>query len=155
MLRRLATFVLFSLISGCSSNGVDGPSDVATPANGVLLSLSVPGRCLVGGCDPVDAEFSHLGLITLTNTGAQSAYVPLCGTLPALGTQQFVNGEWINVGPAISCAFGPRSKVIAPHDSLQLNSFYAIGIWRVSVGVATDTALVTEALSTSAPITVK
>jgi hypothetical protein len=131
------------------------PTDVAAPANGVLLSVSIPGRCLVGGCDPVDEKFNHLALVTLTNTGVQKVFVPVCGTGPAIGTQQFVNGQWINVGPAISCAFGPRSASIAPHDSLQLNSFFAVGIWRLSVGAATDTTLAMESLSTSAPIVVK
>lgn len=153
--RMIATFLLLGLIGACNSSDMAGPNDVAMPANGLLLSVSVPGQCLVGGCDPIDAQFNHLGLITLTNTGAQKVFVPLCGTLPAIGTQQFVNGHWVNFGPVASCVVGPPSTAIAPHDSLQINMFFATGIWRLSVGAATDTALATEALSTSAPVVVR
>jgi len=155
MTARIVTLVLLGSICGCSRGDMVGPTDVATPANGVLLSLSVPGRCLVGGCDPIDAQLNHLGLVTLTNTSSQKAFVPLCGAVPSLGRQQFVDGEWMNVGPAVACVPGPRSMAIAPHDSLQINSFFAVGIWRLSVGAAADTALVTEGLSTSAPVVVK
>jgi hypothetical protein len=153
--RIVLTFPLVCLIAACRTSEMAGPTEVATTANGLLLAVSVPGRCLAGGCDPVDAEFDHLGLVTLRNSGTAKAFVRLCGTQPAIGTQQWINGEWTNVGPAVSCVFGPRSMVIAPHDSLQLNSFFAIGIWRLTVGVAADTALVTEGLSTSAPVVIK
>ncbi len=153
--RTLSLFVLLGLISACTNNDIAGPTDTATPANGLVLTLAVPGRCVVGGCDPVSGAVDHLGLITLTNTGTAKVFLPLCGTLPAFGTQQFVDGKWVNVGPAVACAFGPRSTVIAPHDSLQFNSFFAIGIWRMVVGAATDTALVNEGLATSAPVVVK
>ena len=148
------SLILLIVLGGCSSD-MAGPTDVVMPANGLVVTLSVPGPCLVGGCDPIDAEFNHLGLITLTNSGTEKVFVPLCGTLPAMGTQQFVGGKWVNVGPAVSCVFGPPSMVIAPHDSLRFNSFFAIGTWRTSVGAATDTALVNEGLSTSAPVVVK
>jgi hypothetical protein len=139
---------------GACSGDLAGPT-VATPANGLLVSVSVPGQCLVGGCDPANATFNHLGLITLTNTGSEAVFVPLCGPLPAMGTQQFVNDKWVNVGPVASCVAGPPSMAIAPHDSFRFNSFFAIGIWRMSVGAATDTALSNEGLTTSAPVAVK
>lgn len=148
------TVSLIVLVGGCSGD-LAGPTNVAMPSNGLLVSVAVPGQCLVGGCDPANAEQNHLGLITLTNTGSTNVFVPLCGPLPAMGTQQFVDGRWVNVGPVASCVFGPPSMVIAPHDSLRFNSFFAIGIWRLSVGAATDTALVHEGLSTSAPVVVK
>ena len=147
--------ILLALIAACSSGDLSNLTGVATPANGLLVSVAVPGPCLVGGCDPVSTELNHLGLITLTNTGSGKVFVPLCGTLPAMGTQQLVNGKWVNVGPAASCVAGPPSMVIAPHDSLRFNQFFAVGVWRMSVGAATDTALVNEALSTSASTVVK
>ena len=150
--RLMFSLTLLVLLGGCNSNGL---TDVATPANGLLVSLAIPGECLVGGCDPVSTDANHLGLITLTNTGTEEVFVPLCGTLPAMGTQQFVGGRWINVGPVAVCVAGPPSMVIAPHDSLRFNRFFAVGIWRMSVGAATDTALVNEGLSTSAPVNVK
>lgn len=153
--RIVSTFALLGMIGGCSGGDLTGPNDVAMPAHGLLLSVAVPGRCLVGGCDPVNTQTNQLGLITLTNTGTQNVYVPLCGPLPAMTTQQFVYGEWVNVGPVASCVFGPPSMVIAPHDSVQFNQFFAIGIWRMNVGAATDTALVTEGLSISAPLVVR
>ena len=153
--RIVCTFTVIALLAGCSSGDLAILTEVATPANGLLVSVAVPGQCLVGGCDPVSGEANRLGLITLTNTGSEKVFVPLCGTLPAMGTQQLVDGKWVNVGPVASCVFGPPSMVIAPHDSLRFNSFYAAGIWRLSVGAATDTALVNEALSTSAPVIVK
>ena len=145
---------LIVLLGGCNGD-LAGPNAAAMPANGLLVSLSVPGPCLVGGCDPVNLETNHLGLITLTNTGTEKVFVPLCGPLPAMGTQQFVGGTWINVGPVASCVVGPPSMVLAPHDSLRFNQFFAAGIWRSSVGAATDTALVNEGLSTSAAVVVK
>jgi len=151
--RGIFTITMLALVGGCS--GGDNLTGVATPANGLLLSLAVPGPCIVGGCDPVSADFNHLGLITLTNTGSERVFVPLCGPLPAIGTWQFLNEKWVNVGPAVSCVFGPSSMVIAPHDSVRFNAFYGVGIWRVSVGAATDTALVHEGLSISAPVAIR
>lgn len=142
------------MLGGCSGD-LAGPNDVAMPANGLLVSLAIPGRCLVGGCDPANSESNHLGLITLSNTGSEKVFVPLCGPLPAMDTQQFVKGKWVNVGPAVSCVAGPPSMVIAPHDSLRFNRFFAIGVWRLGVGASTDTTLVNEALSTSAAVVVK
>ena len=153
--RIVFSLTLLALLGGCSSSDLAGPTTVAVPANGLLVSVSVPGQCLVGGCDPVSTEINRLGLITLTNTGTEKVFVPLCGPLPAMGTQEFVGGVWVNVGPAASCVFGPPSMVIAPHDSLRFNSFFSVGIWRLSVGAATDTSLVNEGLSTSASVVVK
>lgn len=152
--RTLLPFTVLAL-AACSNGDLAHFTGVATPANGLVVSLSVPGPCVNGGCDPVSGQVNQLGLITLRNTGSQKVFVPLCGILPAIGTQQIVNGEWANFGPALACVAGPKSIVIAPNDSLRLNSFYSVGIWRVSVGAATDTALVNEALSISAPVTVK
>ena len=152
--RSVCAASLVVLFCGCGGNLV-GPNDIAMPANGLLVSLAIPGPCLVGGCDPANSESTHLGLITLTNTGSEKVFVPLCGPLPAMGTQQFVDGKWVNVGPAVLCAAGPPSMAIAPHDSLRFNQFFAIGVWRLGLGAATDTALVDEALSQSAAVVVR
>lgn len=143
---------LLASAAGCGD--MVGPSNVAVPAHALLVSIAVPGRCIVGGCDPISTELNRLGLVTLANTGSAKVFIRLCGGAPAIGEQQFVNGQWINVGPAITCAVGPTSKAIAPNDSVQINMWFGVGTWRLNLGVAADTALATEALSVSAPVLV-
>lgn len=85
-------------------------TDSTSPAivsHGVVITIAVPGRCLVGGCDPVSLNVSHLGLVTIRNTATTTAYLQQCGPGPALSAQQFVNGQWVNFGPAISCTNAP------------------------------------------------
>lgn len=152
-LRVMVAICLASLAVSCG--GEMTTPQLATPAHGLLVTVAVPGKCLVGGCDPANSEQDRLGLVTLTNTGSAFVFVPICGTLPAIQEQQFVNGQWVNVGPAVSCAFGPLSRSIAPRDSLQMNVFFGAGTWRMTVGAAVDSLLATEMVSASAAVDVK
>jgi hypothetical protein len=150
MMSRL--FIGLALIVAVVACGdVTAPSESATTAHGLLVSIAVPGRCIFT-CDPISPQLNHLGLVTLTNTATTKVFFRECGGAPAIGEQQFVNGQWINVGPAVTCAVGPLSAVIQPHDSVQFNMWFGAGTWRLTLGAAADSALATEALSTSAPI---
>jgi hypothetical protein len=148
----IASGVLAALCA-CSS-GITTPTS-PMPADGLSITVVAPGACLVGGCDPANSEANTLGLITLENTSGAPVFVTPCGTLPALGLQQLVNGEWQFVGPAISCVSGPKSISIAAHGALRLNQFFAPGVWRMTVSVATSQTLEPLALSVSASFTVR
>jgi hypothetical protein len=150
--RALVWIGVFASVLGCAHDPV--APDVATPADGVLISVQVPGRCLVGGCDPVESG-TTLALTTLSNMSDAAVFLPLCGTTPAITVEQFIGGKWQFIGPAVACPFGPRSQALAPHDSIQLNAYYQPGIFRLDVGVALDAQLSAEAASTSAPFTVR
>ena len=75
----------------------------ANPVHEVLISVAVPGRCLVGGCDPPSADRTNLGLVRVLNAGSSTAYLEACGQQAAIVEQQFLNGAWAFVGPAIAC----------------------------------------------------
>src|SRR5579872_2797112 len=146
--RVFIALALVAFIGACGD--VTGPDQAAMPAHGLLISVAVPGHCLFI-CDPISQDLNHLGLVTLTNTATTKVFFQLCGGAPAIGEQQFVNGQWINVGPAFACATGPISRVVQPHDSVQFNMWFGAGTWRLTLGAAADTALATVALSVSAP----
>jgi hypothetical protein len=139
-------------LCACSS-GLTTPTS-PMPADGLSITVAAPGACLVGGCDTANSEANTLALITLENMSGAPVFVTPCGTLPALGFQQFVNGEWQFVGPAVSCVSGPKSISIAAHDSLRLNQFVAPGVWRITLSVATSPTLEPLALSVSGSFTV-
>lgn len=151
MMSRLVLSLAFLTVVGACSTDMTAPGG-AMPANGLLVSLAVPGRCLVGGCDPFSVQLNRLGLVTLTNTGNAKVFLPLCGSAPEIGQQQFVNGQWVSMAIGYACVAGPVSKVILPHDSLQLNMWFGTGTWRAVIGAAADTLLTTQALSASAPV---
>jgi hypothetical protein len=72
-----------------------------------------------------------------------------------LSAQQFVNGQWVNFGPAISCTNAPGPLTLAPGDSLQSNWFFGTGEWRMVLGVASQASMSDQALDASASITIK
>src|SRR5258705_154278 len=72
----------------------------AMPVHGVLITVAMPGRCLVGGCDPPGGDRTNLGLVTVVNSGVSTAYLHACGQYAAMHEQQLVDGQWTNVGPA-------------------------------------------------------
>jgi hypothetical protein len=151
--RSSMVLVVLGAFCACSSDIAAPTSPI--PADGLLITVVAPGRCLVGGCDPVNSDANTLGLITLENTSGAPVFVSACGTLPALGLQELVNGEWQFVGPAVACVSGPKSIAIAAHDSLRLNQFFAPGVWRMTVSVATTQTLEPLALGASASFTVR
>jgi hypothetical protein len=122
----------------------------ATSVHGVVITVAVPGRCLVGGCDPASSEATILGLVRVVNTGPAATYLALCGPHPAFGEQQLVGGKWSNIGPAISCVFGPASGPLAPGDSIRINEFFAAGRRRLVLTVASVPSMADAALATSA-----
>lgn len=151
--RALVSASLLGLLLGCGS----GPAapDVAVPADGLLISVTAPGPCLIGGCDRVNLDATTLALVTLSNTSGTTVFLAMCGTAPAIAAQQLIDGKWQFIGGAIACPFGPSSKPLAPNDSIQLNAFYGSGTFRLDLAVAADEQLSTEAESISAPFTVR
>jgi hypothetical protein len=112
----------------------------------------MPGRCLVGGCDPPSADRTHLGLISVLNAGSATAYLQACGAQASLAEQQFVDGAWVFVGPAITCPNTPGPIALAAGDSIQVNWFFATGVRRIVLGVGGQLTMSDEALSASAPV---
>jgi hypothetical protein len=143
----------FLVVCGAACSSPTAPTPPIT-AHGVTLSVEVPGRCLLA-CDPVSNEVTTPGLVTLRNTAPTVAYVRRCGPTPAISEQEFVGGQWVNVGPAISCINAPGPISIAAGDSLQLNWFFASGRRRLVLGVASQATMSDEALVASASVDVK
>jgi hypothetical protein len=152
-LRFLSRIVLATFAAACSSDIVAPVS--ATTAHGVIVSMSVPGQCLFGGCDPAISPPFVLGLGTILNTGSSTVYLHACNTALALREQELVNGTWIDVYPASTCAIGPPSIALAPKDSVQFNSYFHAGTRRMVIGVATVSALTDEIVASSASFVAK
>jgi hypothetical protein len=93
-----------------------------------------------------------LALVRVVNTGSSTSYLQTCGQQSALIEQQFVNGRWQYVGPAITCPNGAGPIALAPGDSVQVNWFLASGRSRIVLGVARRLDLSDEALDTSAAV---
>ena len=151
MTRRYLGILVIAALAACSEISAPTP---AVPVHDVLITATVPGRCIVGGCDPITTA-TTLGLIQILNTGTATAFLQACGTYVALSEQQLVNGHWVNVGPAVTCPFTPGPIALAAGDSIQLNSWFAAGTRRVSVGVASRSDMGDEALDSSASFDIK
>jgi hypothetical protein len=151
--RLLSRIALVALAAGCSSDIVAPVS--ATAAHGVVVSMGVPGRCLFGGCDPAISPPFVLGLGTILNTGTGTVYLRACNTALALREQELVNGSWVDVYPATTCAIGPLSIALAAGDSVQFNSYFHFGTRRMVIGVATTPDLNDEMVAGSASFVAK
>jgi hypothetical protein len=149
----MKSYMIFAaaMLAACTDAATSPP----IVSHGVMITIAVPGRCLVGACDQVSADFSHLGLVTIRNAGATTAYLHRCGPGPALAEQQFVKGQWVMFGPAISCPVTPGPLTLAPGDSLQSNWFFWAGEWRMTLGVASQASMSDETLDASASIGIK
>jgi hypothetical protein len=159
MSRTVAGFAFVAAIAaaalaGACAGDMTGPNAPAIPAHGLLASLLVPGPCLGDQCGPL-TPLQHEGVVTLTNTGNTDVFVRLCGSLPAVEEQEFVDGQWVADGNAVTCVNGPVSALVAARDSLQFNRVFDAGTRRLIVSAATDTALETEAASTSAAVVIR
>ena len=152
-MRRSYQLAAALLLAGCAANSVAPLS--ANPVLGVVISVTVPGKCIVGGCDPPSADRHSLGLITIRNTSASTAFLQPCGSGPAIGEQEYVNGRWENVGPAVTCALPNVAIPLAAGDSLRFNEFFAVGTRRITLGVASAASLADVALDTSASFEVR
>jgi hypothetical protein len=135
-------------LSACGTN-VTAPLS-ANPVHDVLISVTIPGQCIVGGCDPPGGGRTNLALVTVTNTGSTTAYLQACGQQSAMAEQQLINGAWVNVGPAITCPVTPGPIALAAGQSIHSNWFFATGRRRMVVGVGGLPSLADAALDTSA-----
>ena len=151
MRNTIRTIALLLALAACTN---DMAPTSANPVHSVLITVDTHGRCLVGGCDPPGANLS-LTLVRILNTGTAPAFLSACGTFPALGEQQLVNGVWVNVGPALACVFTPGPIALAAGDSVQVNWWFASGTRRLVLGVAGKSDLSDEDLDTSASFTIK
>jgi hypothetical protein len=141
-----------TLALGACARGPTSPGG-ANPVDGVVINVQAPGQCLVGGCDPPNIGLT-LALISVVNTGSATAYLRACGQYVAINEQQFTGGEWVFVGPAITCPVTPGPIVLAAGDSLRVNQYFAPGTRRIVIGVAASSSLSDEAPDNSAPFVV-
>lgn len=148
-MRRLVQFLAVLALAGCASDAVSPSSSAPHPARNVVVSLTVPGQCLVGGCDPPSADFHTLGLIRIVNTGTSTVFLQPCGTVPLILIQHFINGQWFTQPINFACVAPLDAISLAPGDSIRMNQFFASGPVRVGVTVGTDANLSGELLSTS------
>lgn len=124
------------LISACARD-VTAPADPG--ALHVLLTVTIPGHCLVGGCDPPGGGRTSLALVRALNTGTTTVSLQTCGDYVQFREEQFVEGQWQWVGPAITCPINHGPITLAPGDSLQVNWWFASGTRRmVLAGSTTD-----------------
>src|SRR5215510_292502 len=147
----LRALVVLLLLVACSN---DVAPTTANPVHAVLITVDVHGRCIVGGCDPPGANLS-LTLVRILTTGTAPAFLQACGTFPAFGEQQLVNGVWVNVGPALACVFTPGPITLAAGDSVQVNWWFAPGTRRLELAVAGKSDLSDEAVDRSASFEIK
>ena len=52
----------------------------------MTIAINLAGPCL-STCDPPGGDLTHLALVTVSNTGAATAYLQACGTNPAMNEQ--------------------------------------------------------------------
>ena len=135
LLMRFAALLLAFTLAACSSSSFE-----PTRAHDVLVTLTVPGPCVSGLCDPAGNN-SVLGLISVVNHGTAIAYLPTCGTVLDFGTQQFESGQWVNVGPADACVFPSTPVALARGDSMRTNGQFTAGRWRLLISVSTTAAM--------------
>jgi len=153
--RYIAWLALLVFAGGCESDLL-----MPVPAkivDGVIVTVTVPGACVFADCDPLNRPPLTLGLGTIVNTSGHTAYLHGCGgvrVLISIEEQELVNGTWSSVPPYVLCTTEVQSVALAPGDSIQFNQFFAPGIRRIVVGVATKASLIDEALASSASFSV-
>jgi hypothetical protein len=125
-----------------------GPN--AHVVHNVLITVAVPGTCLFS-CDPPGPNLT-LALVTVLNTGTTTSYLQTCGQQAAYAEQVLVDGQWLNVGPAITCPVGNVPISLAAGDSVQINWFFASGRRRVTLGVGSKVDMSDAGLATSAEV---
>lgn len=146
-----ARLILAIVLAACA-DAATAPT-AAKPVHGVLITITAPGPCLTGGCDPPFGS-ATLALVRLQNTSTSVAYMPACGVYPAIGEEQLVKGKWANVGPAYTCAFPSRPIALASGDSLRLNWYFAPGQHRLVLAVASNSTFTDESIGTSAAVSI-
>ena len=119
----------------------------------MTIAINLAGPCL-STCDPPGGDLTHLALVTVSNTGAATAYLQACGTNPAMNEQLLVDGQWTFTGPAIACPMTPGPIVLAAGESRLTNWFFATGRRRIVLGVASVQDLSDSELAASAAVDV-
>ena len=152
MRQRICAITLVAIVTACAD--AVGPV-AAHPVHSVLMTVTVPGACLNGGCDPFSGDATTLALASVVNTGSSTAYLATCGQGLAVAEEQFVSGKWVWVGPAVSCAFPSNPVALLPGDSTRFNWWFAAGRRRLGVTVASAVDMHDADLDTSASFDIK
>lgn len=131
MITRRSPFILVLFVTACGAAELAGPQAVRN----VDMTVDVPGRCLVGGCDPYSADRTTLALVRVVNRGSDTSYVAMCGSSPAFAEQQLIDGKWQFTGPVDACVNAPPTMALAPGDSVLANWYPPKGTSRMVLGV--------------------
>lgn len=119
---RIPTSIVCSVLAllGACGGGTQSltgtPSINLVPVHGVTMRASLAGR----------GAFGDTLLVTFTNGGSQTAFLPRCGSQPLLLTQQFVNGAWAGGVQNFMCPMSdqPGPVALTPGATLQLVRFF-------------------------------
>ncbi|HEU4989181.1 MAG TPA: hypothetical protein VFT41_05320 [Gemmatimonadaceae bacterium] len=130
---------MISLMIAAACGGA-GPLAGPMPVRNVVMTVDVPGRCLVGGCDPYSSDRNVLALVRVVNRGSDTSYVAMCGGSPAFNEQDLIDGQWQFAGPAVACASGPPVMALAPGDSVRTNWWPPKGVSRMTLAVGATAA---------------
>lgn len=136
MLSKRFVIAVVLAATACGGAELSGP----LPVRDVVLSVDVPGRCLVGGCDPFSSDRPTLALVHAVNHGSDTSYIAMCGPSPAFAEQVLVNGQWVFMGPVDACVNGPLTMALAPGDSVLANWYPPKGTSRITLGVGATAA---------------
>ena len=151
--RRAPTMIVCSLLALLAACGGGTQSVTGTPnlnlvsVHGVTLRASVAGRGPSG--DTV--------VVTFTNAGSQTAFLPRCGAEPLLLHQQFVNNAWTGGVQNFMCLMSdqPGPVALAPGATIQLVRFFdTAGRYRFLASVGLSADLSDAQTDTSNPIDV-
>lgn len=153
-MRTLGVLLLSAALVAC--NDTTAPM-AAQPADDVLMTVEVPGRCLVGGCDPVGPDRTTLALVTITNTGASTAYLRTCGGVADLMEQQLQGGKWVASSTLVpQCALPPTPSIaLAAGQSVQVNWFFEFVTSRLLLDVGTTADLSDAQTDASAAVVLR
>jgi hypothetical protein len=149
-----STFIVCSLTAllaacGGGTQTVPGtPNLNLVPVHGVTMRLSVAGRGPSG--DTV--------IVTFTNAGSQTAFLPRCGTQPLLLSQQFANGAWTGGVQNFMCPMSaqPGPVTLVPGAAIRVvRLFDTAGRYRVLTSVGSIADLTDAQADTSNTVDVR
>ena len=131
--RKVLLFAALAAGAGACSGGAIAKL-VGVPAHYVYITPGAPQH--VAGGDSVYLSIANQGFVT--------AYVERCGDAPALDFQVQQNGQWVEMGPAITCSTPSTPGPIAldPGQSIVIAHLYPnAGHYRVGVSAASKADL--------------
>lgn len=143
--------ICVALVLAACAGDATAPLDGHT-AHGVAITVTAPGACLVGGCDPPGPGLT-LSLVSIVNSGSVPAYLHACGTQLAASDQKVEGDAWVDVDDAVECGVTPGPIALAAGDSLRMNWWFSPGTHRVLLGVSSTESEVDEAQAMSAGFT--